>query len=214
VAGCAESWILGCLCFLSSRSSFLTVAGRRCCHRSPAAAPVVGHEPRAAPLAACGLIASPDAQSPACAGHAETGLIDRDPQVRLTSDPGERGKLAVPRPARCCGSDRGTSESYASSRAGVSCPRAPTNCRRSRADRRRLPVAQSGAKCVGSSGALMLVAFALAAGRLFLMAGITAVMVWEVTPWGARTVRGIGYGLILAGVLVLAGMAQSLPLWA
>jgi hypothetical protein len=41
-----------------------------------------------------GLIAAPDAQSLSCAGRAETGRMDRDPQVRLTSDPGERGGVA------------------------------------------------------------------------------------------------------------------------
>jgi predicted metal-binding membrane protein len=71
-----------------------------------------------------------------------------------------------------------------------------------------------GAKCVGASWALMLLAFALGAGSLACMVAITAVMAWEVTPWGASTVRITGYGLIVIGVFILAGPIQGLPLWA
>lgn len=66
-----------------------------------------------------------------------------------------------------------------------------------------------GARCLGASWALMLLAFALAPGSLALMAAITAIMVWEVTPAGAVTVKHVGYGLIAVGVLILAGPIQG-----
>jgi len=69
-----------------------------------------------------------------------------------------------------------------------------------------------GVKCLGASWALMLLAFALAAGNVGIMALITAAMVWEVTPWGAHTVKIAGYCLVAAGVIVLAGPIQGPPL--
>lgn len=66
-----------------------------------------------------------------------------------------------------------------------------------------------GIKCLGASWALMLLAFALAAGSVGMMAVITAAMVWEVTPSGAHMVKITGYCLIAAGVIVLAGPIQG-----
>ena len=71
-----------------------------------------------------------------------------------------------------------------------------------------------GVKCVGSSGALMFLAFALGMGSIPFIAGFTALMVWETTPWGAKTVPLVGYTLIGVGVVILAGPFQGLPLWA
>jgi predicted metal-binding membrane protein len=66
--------------------------------------------------------------------------------------------------------------------------------------------------CVGASGGLMLLAFALGSGSVFTMGAITVLMVWEVTPWGSSVVKPVGYALIAFGVFVLAGPI-SLPTW-
>lgn len=68
--------------------------------------------------------------------------------------------------------------------------------------------ARHGVDCLGSSGALMLLAFALGAGNFGTMAVITGLMVWEVTPWGAAVVRIAGYALVALGVVVMAGPIQ------
>ena len=60
-----------------------------------------------------------------------------------------------------------------------------------------------GLDCVGSSGGLMLLSFALAATNLVAMAAIAGYMVFEVTPRGRGAVRPLGYGLIGLGVAVL-----------
>jgi predicted metal-binding membrane protein len=63
-----------------------------------------------------------------------------------------------------------------------------------------------GVFCVGCCWALMLVAFAAGVASLWWMAALTAVMVFEKTgPGGRRGVRPIGAGLIVLGLLVLAG---------
>jgi predicted metal-binding membrane protein len=67
-------------------------------------------------------------------------------------------------------------------------------------------------KCVGSSGGLMLLAFALTAGSLVAMAAITLLMAWEVTPWGWNMVKVTGYVLIALGIVVMAGPIEA-PLW-
>jgi predicted metal-binding membrane protein len=67
-----------------------------------------------------------------------------------------------------------------------------------------------GRDCVGASGGLMLVAFALGSGSIFTMGAITVLMVWEVTPWGSSVIKPVGYALIALGVFVLAGPI-SLP---
>jgi predicted metal-binding membrane protein len=69
-----------------------------------------------------------------------------------------------------------------------------------------------GRDCVGSSGGLMLLAFALGSGSVFTMGAITVLMVWEMTAWGSSVVKPIGYALIALGVFVLAGPI-SLPAW-
>ena len=63
--------------------------------------------------------------------------------------------------------------------------------------------------CVGASGGLMLLAFALAASSLVAMAAIAVVMVSEVSPLGRNIVKPLGYGLIALGVLVLYGPIQT-----
>ena len=62
-----------------------------------------------------------------------------------------------------------------------------------------------GLDCVGSSGGLMLLTFALATASLPAMAVITLLMIYEVSPFGQSTVRVLGYALIGLGVLVLYG---------
>jgi predicted metal-binding membrane protein len=65
-----------------------------------------------------------------------------------------------------------------------------------------------GVFCVGCCWALMLVAFAAGVANLWWMAALTAVMVFEKTgPAGQRSVRPIGLGLIVLGILVLADPA-------
>jgi predicted metal-binding membrane protein len=61
-----------------------------------------------------------------------------------------------------------------------------------------------GLDCVGSSGGLMLLSFALAAANLVLMAAVTLAMVYEVSPWGRAGVKPLGYGLIAVGVGAIA----------
>ena len=61
-----------------------------------------------------------------------------------------------------------------------------------------------GLDCVGSSGGLMLLSFALAAASLAAMAAITVAMVFEISPWGRSSVRLLGYGLVAAGVAAIA----------
>ena len=70
-----------------------------------------------------------------------------------------------------------------------------------------------GIRCLGSGWALMLLAFGLGAGSVTVMALITAIMVWEVTPSGVRAVKIVGYCLIAIGVVILAGPVQGSPLW-
>jgi predicted metal-binding membrane protein len=69
-----------------------------------------------------------------------------------------------------------------------------------------------GLDCVGASGGLMLLAFALGSGSLFTMGAIAFLMVWEVTAWSSSVVKPVGYALIALGVFVLAGPI-SLPAW-
>lgn len=69
-----------------------------------------------------------------------------------------------------------------------------------------------GLNCVGASGALMLLAFALGAGSLVTMAAITLLMAYEVTPWGVGVIKTVGYALVALGVIVMAGPVQA-PLW-
>lgn len=59
--------------------------------------------------------------------------------------------------------------------------------------------------CLGASGGLMLLAFALVASNLAAMAALTVAMVFEVTPFGRVIVKPLGYALIALGVLVLFG---------
>jgi predicted metal-binding membrane protein len=61
-----------------------------------------------------------------------------------------------------------------------------------------------GVDCVGSSGGLMLLSFALAASSLAAMAAITLAMVYEVSPWGRAGVKLLGYVLVAAGVGAIA----------
>jgi predicted metal-binding membrane protein len=70
-----------------------------------------------------------------------------------------------------------------------------------------------GIECLGSSWALMLVAFALGAGSLVTMAALAGVMVWEVSPWGTTSVKLLGYCLIGLGVVILAGPIAAPPWW-
>jgi predicted metal-binding membrane protein len=69
-----------------------------------------------------------------------------------------------------------------------------------------------GRDCVGASGGLMLLAFALGSGSVFTMGAITVLMVWEMTAWGSSVVKPVGYALIALGVFVLAGPI-SVPAW-
>jgi predicted metal-binding membrane protein len=69
-----------------------------------------------------------------------------------------------------------------------------------------------GLDCVGASGGLMLLAFALGSGSVFTMGAITVLMVWEVTPWGSSVLKPVGYALIALGVFVLAGPISP-PAW-
>jgi predicted metal-binding membrane protein len=69
-----------------------------------------------------------------------------------------------------------------------------------------------GLDCVGASGGLMLLAFALGSGSVFTMGAITVLTVCEVTAWGSSVVKPVGYALIALGVFVLAGPI-SLPGW-
>jgi predicted metal-binding membrane protein len=62
-----------------------------------------------------------------------------------------------------------------------------------------------GLRCLGASGGLMLLAFALAASSLMAMAAITVLMLTETTAAGAAVSRPVGYVLIALGVAVLAG---------
>ena len=52
-------------------------------------------------------------------------------------------------------------------------------------------------------------AFALGAGSIAIMAVITIIMVWELTPSGQGMVKLVGYGLIALGVLILVGPIQG-----
>ena len=61
-------------------------------------------------------------------------------------------------------------------------------------------------RCVGASWGLMSLAFATGAGSLAMMAALTLLMVWEVTPQGTHAVKPVGYSLIAVGVIVLAGL--------
>jgi predicted metal-binding membrane protein len=59
---------------------------------------------------------------------------------------------------------------------------------------------------------LMLVAFAAGVANLWWMAALTAVMVLEKTGQGGRRgVRPIGAGLLVLGLLMLAGAAAGSP---
>ena len=65
-----------------------------------------------------------------------------------------------------------------------------------------------GVFCVGCCWALMLVAFAAGVANLWWMAALTAVMVFEKAgPASQRSVRLIGLGLMLLGILLLADPA-------
>jgi predicted metal-binding membrane protein len=62
-----------------------------------------------------------------------------------------------------------------------------------------------GLFCLGCCWALMLTMFAVGAGNLAWMAGLTGIMVIERTmPWGRRLAPAVGALLILWGLLVLA----------
>jgi predicted metal-binding membrane protein len=70
--------------------------------------------------------------------------------------------------------------------------------------------ARHGAFCVGCCWALMLVMFAAGVASLVLMAGLTAVMVYEKTrPRGRRSVPVTGVALLAAAALVLLVSAQQ-----
>jgi predicted metal-binding membrane protein len=69
-----------------------------------------------------------------------------------------------------------------------------------------------GRDCVGASGGLMLLGFALGSGSIFTMGAITVLMVAEVTAWGPSVVKPVGYALIALGVFVLAGPIAP-PAW-
>jgi predicted metal-binding membrane protein len=73
--------------------------------------------------------------------------------------------------------------------------------------------ARHGLGCLGSSGGLMLLAFALGAGNLLTMAAITLLMVWEVTPWGSAVLKIAGYSLIALGIVVMAGPLTPPEWW-
>jgi predicted metal-binding membrane protein len=67
-----------------------------------------------------------------------------------------------------------------------------------------------GVFCMGCCWALMLVAFAAGVANLWWMAALTAVMVFEKTGQGGRRgVRPIGVGLLVLGLLMLAGTAAG-----
>jgi predicted metal-binding membrane protein len=69
-----------------------------------------------------------------------------------------------------------------------------------------------GVFCVGCCWALMLIAFAAGVANLWWMAALTAVMVFEKTGQGGRRgVRPIGIGLLVLGLLMLAGAAAGSP---
>lgn len=65
-----------------------------------------------------------------------------------------------------------------------------------------------GIQCVGSSGGLMLLAFALLPANLVAMAAVTALMAYEVSPLGRAGVKLVGYGLIAIGTVVVMGPFQ------
>lgn len=65
-----------------------------------------------------------------------------------------------------------------------------------------------GLQCLGSSGGLMLLAFALAASNLLAMAAIAVLMLFEASSLGRTVVKPMGYALIALGVLVLYGPIQ------
>jgi len=69
-----------------------------------------------------------------------------------------------------------------------------------------------GLDCIGASGGLMLLAFALGAGNIITMCAITLLMVVEVSPWGSVVVKLAGYSVIGLGVLVMAGPITP-PVW-
>ena len=60
-------------------------------------------------------------------------------------------------------------------------------------------------QCIGSSGGLMLLSFALLPSSLVAMAAITLLMLFEVSPQGSTAVKPVGYALIAVGVLTLYG---------
>jgi predicted metal-binding membrane protein len=78
------------------------------------------------------------------------------------------------------------------------------------------PIADGAAhcvKCLGSSWALMLAAFALGAGNIATMAAIAGLMIWEVSPWASTSIKLLGYCLIGLGVFILAGPIVAPPWW-
>lgn len=60
-------------------------------------------------------------------------------------------------------------------------------------------------QCLGSSGGLMLLAFAIAASNLLAMAAFAFLMLFELSSLGRTAVKPVGYALIALGVLVLYG---------
>jgi predicted metal-binding membrane protein len=58
-----------------------------------------------------------------------------------------------------------------------------------------------GVLCVGANGALMLLAFAIGPNSLVLMIAITALMLWELTPEGVRSLRITGVALFAAAAV-------------
>lgn len=72
---------------------------------------------------------------------------------------------------------------------------------------------QYGVQCLGANWALMLLAFALAAGSLAVMAIFTAVMVLEASATQATwVVKATGYAIVAVAVFVLLGPLTG-PLW-
>jgi predicted metal-binding membrane protein len=66
---------------------------------------------------------------------------------------------------------------------------------------------EHGLFCLGCCWALMLLMFAVGVANLLWMAPMTLVMFLEKAhPLGARIVRPIGFALVAAGILVLAGL--------
>ena len=63
-------------------------------------------------------------------------------------------------------------------------------------------------QCLGSSGGLMLLAFAIAASNLLTMAAFAFLMLFEANPLGRTVVKPVGYALIALGVVVLYGPIQ------